>query len=100
MVEDVCFEDIDINNARNVFEVNMTWRMKGAINPPYHPLTTLRNITFRNIRAKAQHAGSIIGFEDQPFDRSVFTFDNCRLSVGTPLQIQHADVDTSGVVYE
>ena len=100
VVEDVCFEDIDINNARNVFEVNMTWRMKGAINPPYHPLTTLRNITFRNIRAKAQHAGSIIGFEDQPFDRSVFTFDNCRLSVGTPLQIQHADVDTSGVIYE
>ncbi|MBO4659126.1 MAG: glycoside hydrolase [Prevotella sp.] len=100
LVEDVCFEDIDISNARNVFEINMTWRMKGAIKPPYSPLTTLRNITFRNIRAKAEHAGNITGFEDQPFTRDVFTFDNCHLTVGTPLQIRHADVDTSGVTYE
>ena len=100
VVEDVCYEDIDIGNARNVFEINMTWRMKGATKPPYSPLTTLRNITFRNIRAKAQHAGAITGFEQQPFLPDVFTFDNCRLKVETPLQIKHADVNLSGIIYE
>ena len=100
VVEDVCYEDIDIGNARNVFEINMTWRMKGATKPPYSPLTTLRNITFRNIRAKAQHAGAITGFEQQPFLPDVFTFDNCRPKVETPLQIKHADVNLSGIIYE
>ncbi|MBQ6228502.1 MAG: glycoside hydrolase [Prevotella sp.] len=100
VVEDVCFEDIHIGNARNVFEINMTWRMKGATQPPYHPLTTLRNITFRNIFANAQHAGHIKGFDEQPFGRDVFTFDNCHLKVGTPLHVENADIDQSGIVYE
>ncbi len=100
VVEDVCFEDIEIANARNVFEINMTWRMKGATEPPYEPLTTLRNITFRNIHAKAQHAGNITGFEQQPFTRDVFTFDNCHLDVETPLKIQYADIDLGGIVYK
>ncbi len=97
VVEDILFEDIDISKARNVFEVNLSWRMKGATEPPYHPLTTLRNICFRNITAHAENAGLFRGYEEQPLTPDIFTFDNCRLYVEKPLDLQFATLDLSGV---
>ena len=97
VVEDILFEDIYISQARNVFEVNMSWRMKGATEPPYKPLTTLRRIKFRNITAHAEHAGLFRGYEEQPLTPDIFTFENCRLFVGTLFELQNATLDLSGV---
>lgn len=97
IVEHITFSDITIANARNIFEINMTWRMKGATEPPYYPLTQLRDIHFRNIRGQAENAGHLIGFAEQPFTRDVFHFENCRIEVENPLDIQYADVDISGL---
>ena len=100
VVENILFEDIDIAKARNVVEVNMTWRMKGADEPPYSPRTVLRNIRLRNIRAHAERGGIIQGFEEQPIPRGAISFENCLFDTGAPLQISHADVDLSGVVMD
>lgn len=97
IVEHITFSDIDIANARNIFEINMTWRMKGATEAPYHPLTQLRDIHFRNIRGHAINGGNLIGFEEHPFTRDVFHFENCHIEVQNPLNIQYADVDLSGL---
>ena len=97
VIEDVLFEDIDIRQARNVFEVNMSWRMKGATEPPYKPLTTLRNIRFRNVTAHAENAGLFRGYEEQPLTPEIFSFENCRLYVKTPLQLQFASLDLQGL---
>lgn len=96
-VEDILFDDISISQARNVVEINMTWRMKGADEPPYTPRTALRNIRLQNIKAKAENGGLIQGFEEQPIPRGSITFSNCRFDVKTPLQVEHAEVDLSGV---
>ena len=100
VVENILFEDIDIAKARNVVEVNMTWRMKGADEPPYSPRTVLRNIRLRNIRAHAERGGIIQGFEEQPIPHGAISFENCLFDTGAPLQISHADVDLSGVVMD
>ena len=93
IVEDILFDDIHISNARNAVEINMTWRMKGADEPPYTPRTTLRNIRLRNITAKAESGGLIRGYEEQPIPRGAITFDNCHFDVKTPIQIEHAEVE-------
>ncbi len=97
IVENILFEDIDIAKARNIFEINMTWRMKGMEEPPYQPLTRLRNIRFRNIRGVAENAGIIHGFDEQPFTRDVFRFENCEIKVKTQLDIKNADVNLDGL---
>ena len=93
-------QSLDDLVARNVVEVNMTWRMKGADEPPYSPRTVLRNIRLRNIRAHAERGGIIQGFEEQPIPRGAISFENCLFDTGAPLQISHADVDLSGVVMD
>ena len=97
IVENILFEDITIAKARNIFEINMTWRMKGMTEPPYMPRTQLRNICFRNIRGVAENAGIIHGFAEAPFTRDIFRFDNCEIKVGNPLDIQHADINLDGL---
>lgn len=100
VVENILFEDIDIAQARNVVEINMTWRMKGADEPPYKPLTSLRNIRIRNIRAHAERGGIIHGFEEQPIPRGAVTFENCLLDTESPIDLRNADVDLCGVIVD
>ena len=97
IVENILFEDITIAKARNIFEINMTWRMKGMTEPPYMPRTQLRNICFRNVKGVAENAGIIHGFAEAPFTRDIFHFENCEIKVAKPLDIQHADVNLDGL---
>lgn len=97
IVERITFEDINISQARNIFEVNMTWRMKGATEPPYSPLTRLRDITFRNICGKAENAGHFIGYEEQPFTPDIFHFENCEIQVKNPFENKFAELNMEGV---
>ena len=97
VVEDILFEDLNIGNARNVMEINMTWRMKGATEPPYYPLTKLGGIKLRNITAHAKAAGEIRGFDGEPVERGAISFENCKFYVAEPLKISNADIDTRGL---
>ncbi len=97
VVERITFEDIDIALARNIFEVNMTWRMKGATEPPYSPRTTLRDILFKDIRGVAENAGHFIGYDTQPFTPDVFHFDNCHIQVQNPLDNKFANLNLEGL---
>jgi len=98
VVENILFDDIDIQQARNVLEINMTWRMKGADEPPHEPLTTLRNIRLRNIRAHAEHAGTIQGFEQMYIPRGAISFENCFFETDTPIKQKYADIELGGVI--
>ncbi|MBR7054577.1 MAG: right-handed parallel beta-helix repeat-containing protein [Prevotella sp.] len=100
VVENILFEDIDIAQARNVVEINMTWRMVGADEPPCSPRTSLRNIRLRNIKAHAKHGGIIHGFEEQPIPRGAVTFENCLLDTGSPIELKNADIDLDGVIFD
>ena len=100
VVENILFEDIDIAQARNVVEINMTWRMKGADEPSYSPRTSLRNIRLRNVKAHAERGGIIHGFDEQPIPRGTITFENCLLDTGSPIELKNADIDLDGVVYD
>ena len=97
VIENILFEDIDISQARNVVEINMTWRMKGADEPSYSPLTTLRNIRLLNVRAKAENGGLIKGFPEQPIPRGAIIFDHCLFDVKNPIKTEYADVDLAGL---
>lgn len=98
-VSDILFENILIEQARNVMEINMTWRMKGATAPPFHPLTKLNNIRLRNVNARATNAGIIHGFEEQPIPSGAITFENCQFETDTPLEIKNADISLKGLEY-
>src|SRR5574344_1938888 len=97
IIEDITYENIVITKARNVFEINMEWRMVPPLSPAYFPLTTLRNIHFRNIKAHAENAGIITGFKDCPIKRDAISFENVNINVNTPLKISNADIDTTGL---
>lgn len=97
IIEDITYENIRITKAKNVFDINMEWRMVPPVKPAYHPLTQLRNICFKNITANAENGGTIHGYKEQPFTKDTFHFDNVVLNVKNPIHIENADIDTTGL---
>ncbi len=97
IVENITFEDITIEKAVNVFDVEMEWRMVPPLAPAYYPLTQLRNIHFKNILAKSEKAGIFHGFKEAPFGKDVFTFENCRIEAKKGLDIKNAELETKGL---
>lgn len=91
IVENILFEDVTIKNARNLFDVNMEWRMVPPLAPASEQLTLLRNIRFRNVNAEAQSAGLMHGFEDAPFTKDSFRFENCTVKAQKGLRVVNAD---------
>lgn len=91
VVENILFEDVTIRNARNLFEINMEWRMIPPLAPACPQLTVLRNICFRNIYAETQSAGMIHGFKDAPFTKDSFRFENCTVKAQKGLRLANAD---------
>ena len=96
VVEDITFQNLDIRQARNIFEINLMWRMKGMTEPPYEPRTQLRNIVFRNIRGKAQNAGLFQGYAEAPLTPDLFHFEDCVFTCDKPLTLRNATLDLSG----
>lgn len=100
IVENITFEDITINKAINVFDVEMEWRMVPPLAPAFYPLTQLRNIHFKNIKAKADKAGIFHGFKEAPFTKDTFTFENCYIKASKGLDIKNGDLDTNGLTID
>lgn len=101
IIENITFEDITINKARNIFDINMEWRMVPPLSPAHYPLTRLRNIRFWNVRGEAESIGNIFGFKEAPFGSDSFFFENCRMKAQKGLEISNADeVNFTGLEME
>lgn len=101
IVENITFEDITIHQARNIFDINMEWRMIPPIAPAHYPLTCLRNIRFKNIKGDAENIGNMYGFKDAPFGAESFSFENCRVKAKKGLETANAkEVDFKGLEIE
>lgn len=96
-VENVLFEDVTVENAKSLMDVNLAWRMIGPDSIPAPQLTQLKNITIRRVKGKAEQTGNIIGYASQPIPRNVFRFEECEIVTGKLLDIQYADIDTIGL---
>jgi len=100
IVENITFEDINIKKARNIFDIEMEWRMVPPLSPAYHPLTQLRNIHFKNITGTADTAGIIHGYKDAPFNNDTFTFENCHIKAKKGLDIKNANINLKGLTID
>ena len=100
IVENITFENITIKKARNIFDIDMEWRMVPPLSPAYHPLTQLRNIHFKNITGTADAAGIIHGYKDAPFSNDTFTFENCHIKAKKGLDIKNANINLKGLTID
>lgn len=101
VVENITFEDITIHQARNIFDINMEWRMVPPLAPAHYPLTRLRNIRFKNIKGDAENIGNIYGFKDAPFTADSFSFENCQVKAKKGLEVSNAkEVNFEGLEME
>ncbi len=92
-VENITFEDYEIENVRNILDINLDWntRRPSGQQPVYaDPVTQLRNITIRNVRAKGAKLGTMNAFPVSPFGSGVFHFENCRFEAETGLTLGNA----------
>lgn len=100
VVENITFDNIEFDNVKNVFDVNMEW-MVGKIGDKQtvyvNPLTKLRNITLRNCRGNAENIGHIIGYKSDPIKNDVFHFENCHFTAKKPLTMTNATINSNGL---
>lgn len=98
VVENILFENIEILDACNVFDVNLSWMRRSAAGEQVAPvLTELRNIVIRNVRGTAVTLGVMNGYPTAPLTSDVFKIENCEFLVGHDLDINNADLDRSGM---
>jgi polygalacturonase len=96
VVEDVCFENITIVDAKQAFEFQMEWRMVPPVLPPAKVLPVFRNITLKNVTGKVDRLGIIHGLKDSPV--TGISFVNCSLNANTGLVVENAkDNDYTGL---
>ena len=96
VVENISFEDIRIVNARSILEVNFNWRpgsQKNAVIEYSDPVTVLRNVSLKNCSGNAESLGMVAGFETAPFEKGIFSFENCSFKAPKGLLIQNAAID-------
>ena len=93
-VENITFEDFEIEGVVNILDINLEW-MAGRIGDRQivyaDPVTQLRNIVIRNVRAKGEKLGTMNAFKVSPFGNDVFHFENCRFEAETGLVVGNAD---------
>lgn len=96
VVENISFENIRILNARKILEVNFNWRpgsQKNAVIEYSDPVTVLRNVSLKNCSGNAESMGMVMGFEIAPFEKGIFSFENCSFEAPRGLVIQNAAKD-------
>lgn len=100
IVENITFENFEISNCRNIFDINMEWNTgRGGSQQVYaQPTTKLRNIVIRNCHGSADKLGSMHGYTSDPFEKGAFSFENCSFEGKTGLSIwSTANIDFSGL---
>jgi hypothetical protein len=102
VVEDITFEDIEVENVRSVFDVILEWRSgadRNRVMEYADPVTQLRNVTVRNVHGSAGSMGRFSGFASDPIGADVFRFENCSFATGTGLTLQNATPDLTGMTW-
>lgn len=102
VVEDILFEDIEVENVRSVFDVILEWRSnaeRDRVMEYADPVTRLRNVTVRNVHGSAGSMGRFSGFANEPIGADVFHFENCSFATGTGLTLHDATPDLSGMTW-
>ncbi len=98
VVENITFENIELNNSSCLLECNMMWRMIGEFESPAPKLSELRNICLKNVHGKVRMAGTIAGFDTEPMAEDVFRFENCNIEAQVGLSLQYTkQTDFSGL---
>lgn len=95
-MENISFEDIRIDNALKIIEVNFNWRPGSQRNMPVEysdPVTVLRNVSLKNCSGNAKSLGEVQGFDIAPFEKGTFHFENCRFETESGLRIKNAAED-------
>ena len=100
VVENITFENLDIENVRNIFDISLEW-MAGRIGDKEivysDPVTQYHNINVINCHGSGVNMGSFHGFKVDPLPSDVFHFENCSFTAGTPLRVTNAELDTTGL---
>lgn len=99
VVENITFENLEIENVRNIFDVSLEWMSgRGGSSVEYSvPVTQLRNVTVRNCHGSGVTMGTFHGFKVDPLTKDVFHFENCSFTAMVPLKIANADIDFTGM---
>ena len=96
VVEDITYRDIEIKDARMVFDFNMAWRMLGTVRPPAKVLPIVRNVKIINVSGKVNSGGNITGLKGSPIQN--ISFKNCNITADKGLTVQYVtDTDFSGL---
>jgi hypothetical protein len=91
IVENITFENITLNNTRQMLDINMEWRMVDQLPPKAEILTRLKNIRIINVKGNVGSAGTMHGFAEAPFESDSFYFENCEITAQTELSLKNAD---------
>lgn len=90
VIENVTFRDIKVQNASNIFDVIMRWRMIGKQEEKAPELTKLRNILIERVNGTCRSLGRIEGDPDSPIEG--MTIKDCHLDSQTQLIIKNATI--------
>lgn len=90
VIENVTFRDIKVQNASNIFDVIMRWRMVGKQEEKAPELTKLRNILIERVNGACRSMGRIEGDPDSPIEG--MTIKDCHLDSQTQLIIKNATI--------
>jgi polygalacturonase len=95
-ITDIVYRDITLNNVGRAIEVLMDWDMRLSRAAPANKLTDTHDVRLENVHGTARTGGIIHGLPGGPV-RDV-TFDNCDITAGRGLMIDHAEnIDTAGL---
>jgi polygalacturonase len=87
IVENITYQDIQLNGTRKAFEFNMSWRMVPPIAPPAKVLPVFRNINLINVSGTVNSVGDIHGLKDSPIEN--IKFENCKISAQKGLTVDN-----------
>lgn len=96
VVENITYEDLELQNTRKAFEFNMAWRMVNP-RPPADPLPVVRHVRIVNVRGTTANVGDMTGLEGSPIRDVVF--ENCAIkATESGLALRNVDsIDLSGL---
>lgn len=98
VIENINFEDLEIQDVTTVFDIIMNWRLKGKLAPDAPTLTQIRNFNVSGINGTAKSMGRIMGDVRAPL--SGIKIQNCNIQAPDALKVQNAKVQADGLKIE
>ena len=99
-IDDICFEDVNFEGVKNVFDINMDWRsgsQRDSVFVYADELTSLSNIRFVRCSGVAEGMGSINGYRQTPISREAIRFEDCHFIARRKLKLTNAQISSKGI---